>query len=75
VFYIEDCLTIKLGEQLMGVFSLAPNPRNKVRGQHLYFNKVSPFVFVPQRDLDFTVTFNFDGELMQLHESQHYNMR
>ena len=30
VFYIEDCLTIKHGEQLMGTISVAPNPRNKV---------------------------------------------
>ena len=31
VFYIDDCLTIKSGEQLSGVFSMAPNPKNKVR--------------------------------------------
>ncbi len=30
VFYMEDCLTIKQGEQLMGLFSVSPNTRNKV---------------------------------------------
>lgn len=56
VFYIEDCLTVKHGEQLTGQFSMAPNPRNK-------------------RDLDFTITFNFEGELMGINLKQHYNMR
>ncbi len=31
VFYLEDCITIKHGEQLQGVIEVAPNPRNKVR--------------------------------------------
>ena len=30
VFYMEDCLTIKHGEQLLGTLGIAPNPRNKV---------------------------------------------
>ena len=29
VFYIDDCLTIKQGEQLSGLISLAPNSKNK----------------------------------------------
>ena len=28
-----------------------------------------------QRDLDFTITYNFDGELMKLQTVQNYNMR
>ena len=28
-----------------------------------------------QRDLDFTVTFNFDGELMDINLKQDYHMR
>lgn len=31
VFYIEDCFTIKQGEQILGTIKIAPNPRNKVR--------------------------------------------
>lgn len=30
VFYIDDCLTIKQGEQLSGLITISPNPRNKV---------------------------------------------
>ena len=30
VFYVEDCLTVKLGEQLTGLFAVSPNTRNKV---------------------------------------------
>ena len=30
VFYIQDCITVKQGEQLSGLLSIAPNPRNKV---------------------------------------------
>lgn len=56
VFYIEDCLTVKHGEQLTGLFSVAPNTRNK-------------------RDLDFQITFNFDGELMNINMKQQYHMR
>ncbi len=31
VFYIEDCVTVKTGEQISGQFSLGRNPSNKVR--------------------------------------------
>lgn len=56
VFYIDDCLTIKQGEQLSGLISLAPNTKNK-------------------RDLDFTITYNFEGELMRVNLKQSYHMR
>lgn len=56
VFYIDDCLTIKTGEQLSGLFSMAPNPKNK-------------------RDLDFDISYNFEGELMQANVKQKYHMR
>jgi protein arginine N-methyltransferase 1 len=56
VFYVEDCLTVKLGEQLTGLFAVSPNTRNK-------------------RDLDFNITFNFDGELMKINLKQMYFMR
>ena len=42
VFYIEDCLTVKHGEQLSGLFSVSPNPRNKVRRAH----SLSPLLFI-----------------------------
>ncbi|CAI8056680.1 Protein arginine N-methyltransferase 1 [Geodia barretti] len=56
VFYVEDCLTVKVGEQLTGLFAVSPNTRNK-------------------RDLDFHITFNFDGELMKINLKQMYFMR
>ncbi|XP_064400312.1 protein arginine N-methyltransferase 1-like [Halichondria panicea] len=56
VFYINDCITIKEGEQLSGVLTMAPNKSNN-------------------RDLDFTITYNFDGALMQLSSTQEYHMR
>ena len=31
VFYIDDCITIKQGEQLIGTIAVSPNPKNKVR--------------------------------------------
>ena len=31
--------------------------------------------FTIQRDLDFTITYNFDGELMDINLKQQYNMR
>ena len=30
VFYIDDCITIKQGEQLVGTIAVSPNPKNKV---------------------------------------------
>ncbi|XP_019849695.1 PREDICTED: protein arginine N-methyltransferase 1-like isoform X2 [Amphimedon queenslandica] len=56
VFYIEDCLTVKMGEQLSGTITVGKNPKNK-------------------RDLDFVITFDFDGELMEYHKRQDYHMR
>ena len=29
VFYLEDCLTVKKGEQLVGQLTMSPNPNNK----------------------------------------------
>ena len=46
VFYIEDCLTVKHGEQLTGLFSVAPNTRNKV-----YFSPSLPPSLPPSLSL------------------------
>jgi hypothetical protein len=99
VFYINDCITIKQGEQLIGTIAVSPNPKNKVRGTMttLYLVFVTSCEYVmrnelflslslfpspslslsphTQRDLDFTVTYSFDGELMQLNAKQDYHMR
>ena len=31
VFYIDDCLTVKRGEEIFGTYQMFPNPKNKVR--------------------------------------------
>lgn len=34
VFYIDDCLIVNKGEEIHGLFSLAPNARNHVTTNH-----------------------------------------
>lgn len=56
VFYFDEYLTVKKGEECRGVFQMKPNERNN-------------------RDLDFTIAIDFEGELCQVKESNHYRMR
>lgn len=56
VFYLEDYLTVKYGEELNGEFKMQPNPRNN-------------------RDLDFAISVNFNGELCNYHSAANYRMR
>ena len=56
MFYLEDCLTVKKGEQIAGELAMSPNPNNK-------------------RDLNFTISVKFNGELMKCHLEQNYRMR
>lgn len=44
VFYIEDCFTIKQGEQILGTITVSPNPRNKVRGRGMWVGLPHPLV-------------------------------
>lgn len=56
VFYLNEHLTVKKGEEVTGSLSMQPNPRNN-------------------RDLDFNLVVNFNGELSELSESNDYRMR
>uniref|UniRef100_A0A2P2HWJ2 type I protein arginine methyltransferase n=1 Tax=Hirondellea gigas TaxID=1518452 RepID=A0A2P2HWJ2_9CRUS len=56
VFYLDDYLTVKAGEEIVGVFTMKPNTRNN-------------------RDLDFHVSIEFEGELSTCKESHNYKMR
>lgn len=56
VFYFDDYMTVKKGENIFGTFKMKPNAKNN-------------------RDLDFTIDIQFEGELSQIHEENHYRMR
>jgi len=56
VFYLEDYITVKNGEEVYGNFTMKPNERNN-------------------RDLDFEVKVEFEGELSSYKESHAYKMR
>jgi len=56
VFYLEDYITAKNGENLNGWFSMKPNERNN-------------------RDIDFEMSVEYDGELCNLKEEHKYRMR
>jgi len=56
VFYLQDYLTCKKGEELRGTFKMTPNERNN-------------------RDMDFEISVNFNGELCTATESNKYRMR
>ena len=56
VFYFDEYLTVKKGEEIFGTFSMKPNARNN-------------------RDLDFNISLEFNGELSQVQEKNHYRMR
>jgi len=56
VFYLQDYLTCKKGEEVRGTFKMTPNERNN-------------------RDMDFDVTINFNGELCNATETNKYRMR
>ncbi len=46
VFYIDDCITIKQGEQLIGTIAVSPNPKNKV-GTGNYDDPLQSFLWLP----------------------------
>jgi len=56
VFYLNEYLTVKTGEEIFGTFSMKPNERNN-------------------RDLDFNIELEFQGELSQCRENHSYKMR
>jgi len=56
VFYLQDYLTCKKGEELRGTFKMTPNERNN-------------------RDMDFEIGVDFNGELCNFKEYNKYRMR
>jgi len=56
VFYLQDYLTCKMGEEMRGTFKMTPNERNN-------------------RDMDFEVEVEFNGELCTAKENNKYRMR
>lgn len=84
VFYLDDYLTVKTGEEIFGTISMKPNAKNNVsRSARLYevlalalhvpvFSK--PVLFL-QRDLDFTVDVDFRGQLCEMSKTLEYRMR
>jgi len=56
VFYLNETLTVKCGEEISGEFNIHQNKRNK-------------------RDLDITLQYEFEGEVMSAKETNSYKMR
>jgi len=56
VFYLNETLTVKCGEEISGEFNIHQNKRNK-------------------RDLDITLQYEFEGEVMSAKETNNYKMR
>jgi len=56
VFYLQDYMTCKKGEELKGTFKMMPNERNN-------------------RDMDFEIGVEFNGELCNFKEDNKYRMR
>merc|ERR1712193_583523 len=56
VFYLNETITMKAGEEITGEFNIHQNERNK-------------------RDLDITLGYEFEGEVMSAKETNKYKMR
>merc|ERR1719318_596130 len=56
VFYLNETLTVKCGEEISGEFNIHQNKRNK-------------------RDLDISLQYEFEGEVMSAKETNNYKMR
>ena len=70
VFYLDDYLTCKKGDEVTGVFSMKPNTRNV---RDLDFEIKVCIIFGPNPYNLFQVDFN--GELGSVSESNTYRMR
>ncbi|XP_063761307.1 protein arginine N-methyltransferase 8-B isoform X2 [Eleginops maclovinus] len=72
VFYLEDYLTVRRGEEIVGSIDMKPNEKNNG------FCTLSPlflFSLNLQRDLDFTFELDFKGQLCEAAISHDYKMR
>ena len=79
VFYIDEAITVSQGSYLNGSFACRPNTNNKV-------SRAVPIVFSPssdtacadallQRDLDFEIEVDYQGEHEEFTEKFSYKMR
>lgn len=82
VFYLDDYLTVKTGEEIFGTISMKPNVKNNVSKVLLllyyvfyYCIHISLPVVLLQRDLDFTVDVDFKGQLCEVSKTSEYRMR
>lgn len=86
VFYLDDYLTVKTGEEIFGTISMKPNVKNNVsksRELSPEFSCCHDCVRTEtcccacclQRDLDFTVDVDFKGQLCEVSKTSEYRMR
>lgn len=89
VFYLDDYLTVKTGEEIFGTISMKPNVKNNVSKsffslvllkEHIFiamshYNTFVLVCFCLQRDLDFTVDIDFKGQLCEMSKTSEYRMR
>ncbi|XP_029697879.1 protein arginine N-methyltransferase 8-B isoform X2 [Takifugu rubripes] len=74
VFYLEDYLTVRRGEEISGSMAMNPNEKNTERGL-LNRPSLSNTVFCSWRDLDFTFELDFKGQLCEAAIGHDYKMR
>lgn len=87
VFYLDDYLTVKTGEEIFGTISMKPNVKNNVSVLfkniyiylyetliHLLFLLLHCLLYL-QRDLDFIVDIDFKGQLCEVSKTSEYRMR
>lgn len=82
MFYLEDYLTVKKGEEIFGSIALRPNEKNVVRLAEKTARLYSAAGFkksfsdcLLQRDLEFTLELDFKGQLCEAAISHDYKMR
>uniref|UniRef100_A0A8C7IDH1 Protein arginine N-methyltransferase 8-B-like n=1 Tax=Oncorhynchus kisutch TaxID=8019 RepID=A0A8C7IDH1_ONCKI len=82
VFYLEDYLTVRKGEEILGSIAVKPNDKNVVRIELRCIRtaadsrpKCPPSSLAFQRDLEFTLELDFKGQLCDAAISHDYKMR
>nr|AQT40924.1 protein arginine N-methyltransferase 1 transcript variant 17 [Homo sapiens] len=86
VFYMEDYLTVKTGEEIFGTIGMRPNAKNNqdclsihrklwAWGPRLKPCPPGASTLDKGRDLDFTIDLDFKGQLCELSCSTDYRMR
>uniref|UniRef100_A0A8C5SF17 Protein arginine N-methyltransferase domain-containing protein n=1 Tax=Laticauda laticaudata TaxID=8630 RepID=A0A8C5SF17_LATLA len=70
VFYLEDYLTVRRGEEIYGTISMKPNEKNEVSACARALITCGS-----GRDLDFMVELDFKGQLCEASISNDYRMR